>query len=375
MSSIKTLVDSVKDPADAERKAGAWAGKSIVPFIPSLPDDSFGAESFIEMTLKVNLGQQLSKGNSVKKKIRKFFHGSVEERLRWKRELDGVIRQKPVNDPRGEFDTAELLLGDDPLNTFQDLCRDVCETVPVDGEAPGETDGTFASVLNRFLTHYFPQAYKNPVGKQKKYMRSHLRKPREVRVKQIFTRISQMNALFPLFPGPENVMFLDSELVDVILGMIPAKWQTDLAKMNFEPSDSSLLEFQTVLEKIEMIEDVEGLSITKKKSQENGKKRKSDEDEKSGNPKKKSWGKGDKKCALCLILGGRADTHTTDKCFFKDKVKTLWNAKKPNKVYNRKSHEAELNALVTKKVKKLTKKAFEKAGLNYTVTSSSSDSD
>ena len=49
---------------------------------------------------------------------------------------------------------------------------------------------------------------------------------------------------------------------------IPAKWQNDMAKMAFDPTDHSLEEFQTVLERIEMIEATEGLSLTKKRKSE-----------------------------------------------------------------------------------------------------------
>ena len=111
------------------------------------------------MTMKVKPGLSPNKMNMVKKKINKFQYGSVETLLRWKCELDAVIRENPVTDPRGKFYMEELLLGDNPLNTFQYLRRGVCETFLVRGESPGENNGTFESVLNHFLTHYFPQEY------------------------------------------------------------------------------------------------------------------------------------------------------------------------------------------------------------------------
>ena len=183
-----------------------------------------------------------------------------------------------------------------------------------------------------------------------------------MRVKQIFVRIFQMNELFPLFPGPENVIFSETDLVDVILGMILIKGKMDLENMNFDPDDASLLDLHTVLENIGMIEESEKQEATMKKEHEFPRKLVSQEEVKylgSNKPfKKRKWDQPqykdsykDKKSALFLVLGGRADTHTLDRCFFKEKVKTLWNAKKPNKVYSHHSSDTEINAIVTKKVK------------------------
>ena len=67
-----------------------------------------------------------------------------------------------------------------------------------------------------------------------------------------------MNALLPLFPDPDNHMFTDLELVDIIITMMPQQWQHQMAKsLNFEPTEATLPELQTALEKLELLDDVE----------------------------------------------------------------------------------------------------------------------
>ena len=84
------------------------------------------------------------------------------------KELEGVLDGNPVTQSTRKFGMSELLLGDDPLDTFQDLRREVCFSVP---NVPGdETYGTFASVMQRFVKHYFLQENSFYVGRKKKYM-------------------------------------------------------------------------------------------------------------------------------------------------------------------------------------------------------------
>jgi hypothetical protein len=288
-------------------------------------------------------------------------------------DLDRVISNKPVSDPKSKFDMAEMLLDDDPLATFRDFRRNVCHTIAAgDLTEAGETDATFKSVLNRWLRHYFPHLNQCPATKQKKYMRCMLKKPRGVQVKQIFGRIQQMNALLPMFPGPDNTMFSESDVIDIIMSMCPASWRTQMAKMNFEPCGSTLLELQTTLEKIELIEKCDNMHIDNKKM-------KSDKDDhkKKGSfePKKSKFSKykfGDQKgCEFCKILGGKPETHSTENCFFKDKVKSAWIKNRPMK--NHSYSRNEMNVLVEKKAKALIKKQLKKQGLNYETSGSESN--
>ena len=168
MTSCLQLSDCVKDGSEAERGQATWWNKPIVPFIPNKPEEGSGTSTSVEILVKVNDNEKLGVNNQVKLSIKKFAFGGVEELIRWRQDLERVIVKKPVREAKSMFDMAEMLLAEDPLQTFRDFRRTVCFTEPATGEdPPGETVETFNSVLNRWLRHYFPQVNKAPATKQK----------------------------------------------------------------------------------------------------------------------------------------------------------------------------------------------------------------
>ena len=226
--------------------------------------------------------------------------------------------------------------------------------------------------LYRFILHYFPQANKKPCIKQKKYMRSVLIKPKGVRINQMFSRINQMNNLLPLFPSPGNTMFSDEDLVEIIISMCPNTWLMDMAKMDFEPSEVTMLQLQTTLERIELVKDTEKLKIKNEKLKE-----KPDEEEcphrKRRKNKEANTTSSNKHCSLCQILGKNYKNHTTDQCNRRNQVKTLYNKnpdipKKKNRIYKK-----EINAIIAKKVKTITNKRFRVAGISLSSSEENSD--
>ena len=296
--------------------------------------------------------------------MHRYSHGPIEDLLRWKMDLYEVIKEKPIGLALSKFSFAEMMLGGDPLITFRDIRLRVCESVPVGGDAPGETDGTFNSMVNRFVSHYFPKV-SNPSKRQKKYMRTYLRKPKTLMVKQISEQLIQMNGYLPYFPDIYNSKFDEDELIENLITMCPQKWRTEMARMNFEPADHNFLQVQTTLEKIEMIEATEAMSLNRKK-------RGSDREQGSDKTKKhhkKSYNqaKNDKPpCALCKALGGNADSHPTLKC---NKKKLLeGNGKNYKAGDGKKWHKKEkeqLNAVIARKVRSHVKKHFKRCGITY----------
>ena len=124
-----TLITCVKDPSEAERGHATWWNKPIVPFIPEAKDPDMGKEVHIEVTIKVNASEKCGKNNQVKLQMKKFSFGPIEDLIRWRMDLDRVISNKPVSDPKSKFDMAEMLLDDDPLATFRNFRRNVCHTI------------------------------------------------------------------------------------------------------------------------------------------------------------------------------------------------------------------------------------------------------
>ena len=105
--------------------------------------------------------------------------------------------------------------------------------VGADSNVVGELNESFASVLNLWTRHYFPQVNKAPEAKQKKYTRCMLKKPHGGQVKQVVTRIQQMNSLLLVFPGTDNTILSEPEVIDIIVSMFSMAWRTSMARMNF----------------------------------------------------------------------------------------------------------------------------------------------
>ena len=187
-------------------------------------------------------------------------------------------------------------------------------------------------------------------------------------MKQIIARIQQMNSMLPMFPGPDNTRFSDQDVNDIIVSMIPGAWRTAMAKMNFEPYQASILDLQTTLEKVELIESCENVTLESRK-------RKTDHIDREGAiPKSRFSGKkkhhphksrngGGKSCALCEILGLKSDTHNIDNCYNRAKVKSAFRRSKPPT--RPKIDHNELNAIVEKRARAIVTKAMARNGLVY----------
>ena len=384
--SVNMLIASVKDVSEAERaNSRIWWQDPIVPFIPSKSLELVPKDHFLEVTLRVNPKTKASKVNSLKRSVLKFSSGTIEELLKWKTELDDVINGIPIDQVTGKLNMAEQMLMEDSLAKFKEIREKVCHSVDTDSNELlplGECDQAFELVMKKFIIHHFPQANSSPSGRQKKYMRSFLRKPRTVLVKKVVSRLQQMNAMLPLFPGPENFKFSEGELVDLVCNMMPQKWLQNLVQMDVEPCECTLDQIQNALEKIELLEQQAEANEKAKPGQ-----RKAWEEvpkkpnlkfkklrfkaEANGKPGPKGNGKS---CSVCLALGRVSHNHTDRDCFIKKQYQKRGNEGKP------KAHKAkpafngkELNALVEKKVRALLKKQLAKAGLDPVETSSGSD--
>lgn len=370
------LRTSVKEATDAEKLGSStWWDHPVIPFIPEKESTEISRDEYIEVSIKADKSSNITGNlNTLKKNMRRYSHGPVEMLLQWKGDLHEIIVQKPIVTPSSKFSFAEMLLGGDPLATFRAIKAEETTHTSVGESAPGETDGTFATVANKFVRHYFPRTI-GITRRQKKYMRTYLKKTRSVTVQQMAERLMKMNSYLVLFPDqPHNTKLDEDELVEVMLSMSPMKWRTDMVRMNFEPAEVTFLQVQTCLEKIEMIEATEALSLNnKQKNKGNKGKDKSNKDDSKDSPL----------CALCTLLGGSPKTHATSQCYKKkafDKSKKhgkggYGSGDKRKKGEGVSKYTKELNALVEKKVKTLIKTQFKKSGLTYHEDSTEGESE
>ena len=135
---MTTLRNSVKEPSDMEKTSGrSFFDKALIPFIPEDKDVRLEEGGYIQLTLKVNREGTASAANTMTKKVKIFDQGDLEELLLWKRDVEDILIHKPTTNGVTKFEMVESLLKGDPLNTWRDIRRGECDTVPVGGSAPG----------------------------------------------------------------------------------------------------------------------------------------------------------------------------------------------------------------------------------------------
>jgi len=199
------------------------------------------------------------------------------------------------------------------------------------------------------------------LSRVKRYLRRHCRKPKDMTVRQYFTRLVEINdeeiPHLPPFNG-YNQRLQPDELVDILCHGCPASWNKELTRQSMDPVDMTpgqILEFFENQEQTEDFNLVEGKN--EKKSNNNGKakgKRKSDSDESS---------------KYCMLHG--KGYHSTEECkTLKAEAKRLKENKSgkgetKNKTWKRKDEKKEINvAEATKKeVQKQVKAAIKEMNL------------
>ena len=94
------------------------------------------------------------------------------------------------------------------------------------------------------------------VWHQKKYMCDKLRFPLKLAIRAAVARLKVLNTYLPEFPGREDKKMMSSELMDCLLVMIPHKWNTKMAEINFDPYQKTWDELVEYLQKLEQSSEV-----------------------------------------------------------------------------------------------------------------------
>ena len=258
-----TLRASVKDPSDVERQKGrTYFDHSVIPFIPEKRDETMGKDEFVELQLRVNrdLINGSIESNLVKKRVKIFSHGSIEDLLLWKIDVEDAMTRKPCSSGKAMFGMVEMLLRGDPLHTWRELREKETSTIQVGGDLQGDTIDAFQSTMRRFFSHYFPK-HISAARRQKSYMQKGLFKPHSVTVSQVVSRLRVLNSFLPFVPGPENSELDEGALIDIVVGMCLARWRNEMLRIAFEPHEHTLDQVQNKLELYEVMEEVDNTHL------------------------------------------------------------------------------------------------------------------
>ena len=92
----KTLRDSVSSPQKVEKASTKSRFENpVITFIPEEEDPNIMSYQYLEIVLKVHRDASGTAVNTIKKKFKKYEHGTHESLLLWRRDVQDVMERKP----------------------------------------------------------------------------------------------------------------------------------------------------------------------------------------------------------------------------------------------------------------------------------------
>ena len=329
------------------------------------------------MTIELKSNPSMAASQKYKKNVLIFRHGSVEEFLEWKKDLESVFEGQAIKGAASKFAMTKRLLEGDPLTAFQN-------SIVLHGE---ETEEHFQSVMRDLDLHVFP---KKALRIQKRHMRRQMRKPRDMRVRDFVARVQEINNHLDQFPPFAVGQTLpEDEVLDILESAVPNSWQKEFVRLGFDPMENDIKEFIDRCERLEFTESLETKKVennsNSKNSKFNGKNKgngqgtRSTQNRSDGNNQGSKWSAKSSEEANDCPLHGKG-THPMGKCKVlkaqAEKMRATFMAKsseqkseerRNKRKFDKSLSKDEINALIEAKLK--TKKSKNKSD------SSSSSSD
>ena len=179
-----------------------------------------------------------------------FESGDAEAWVKWRIQMDELIRDMPLGTPEEKSKVAKALLKGDARERFVTVSTDVLMEDDPDDEQAEDYD-EFEEILERMGRHYFPtnHAYR----RQKNYLRYHVFMM-DMPFKDFKAELIRQNQYLRYFPqmNAEIEVLSEDELVEIIDRAKRVEWQRDLLTANIDPYGMSLDEYSAYLEKLEV---------------------------------------------------------------------------------------------------------------------------
>ncbi len=375
------LKQVAQDAANPKRKA---------VFLPLVPDTS--EDNVLDKSNSVTYELRTIPGdnNSASyKRVLRILNGTEDIRtiIMWYKEITPLLTGLNVREYEPQCAIVRTLLKGNCLSNFNaQLEQKKIETMQAaakqayDAAANGNKQNQYDAVINAGPNnHGRPEHVLSAVQyvlkelmprkilqRVKRYLRRECRKPKEMKIREYFQHLVNMNIkMLPCLPPFEVANRLSNdEILDILLFGTPKSWQKEMDRQSYDPMENDLKDVIEFMEGIEDAEDFDGTTVTNSKKDSSAKKPSA-----SGKKSQKSDGKGSK---YCLLHGN--GNHTTDECHqLKAEAKRIksntgskegskssgedWASKASSQ---KKSTAKELNALVKKQVHVALKTATEK---------------
>jgi hypothetical protein len=271
--------------------------------------------NYKKIEVPIEAGNANSK--NIEKKIRLFgdYDTSPEAWVKWRIELEEVIRDYPLESGEQKASMALALLKGSARDKFQQTLREIdAENAARPARQKKTPEELFQMVMHEVGKSYFPilHAYQ----KQVVYMQHYLRLGGHT-VRNFATRLRELNNYLPYFPREEGkaepAKLSDDVLIQILNQAKPEEWQSVILGANIELYK---FDFQGTVDYFEKLEVRQALEA---------KRRKAERTENPETTKKGNWKKPEdksatskeqqsakyKKCTHC----GRVN-HATKDCWF-----------------------------------------------------------
>jgi hypothetical protein len=284
-------------PRKQRQMAKAFA-KPVIPLWPRATWVPEKENAIGEKTRSLKLELSTEPGNLTGKHFTKSFKifrtGSPEEWILWRRDFREVITGMNITLGAAHNRMVRQLLSDEPLKEFErKLATFATETI-------ANCDLALDSVAHEI----FPN---NAYAKQKKYIRQGMWKPKALTIRNVYTRICELNEQLSSYPNQTGKLPED-EMKSAFINLCMPDWQQEFLKTGINEYSSS---WEEILSKAEALETAE-IAIAESAPAKEDNKRTIEDGEiapaSKPSPKKKV-----KKSFFCK-LHGPDQNHNTDSC-------------------------------------------------------------
>jgi hypothetical protein len=271
----------------------------IIPLWPRAtwaPEDSKNQAGEKSRKIKLTLSTEPGNlnGKTLNKEFKVFRAGTPEEWILWRRDFTEICAGMAITTGSNRIRMVRQLLSDEPLNNFETRLATF----------PTETNAYCEQALDAVSIQIFPN---NAYAKQKKYLRQGMWKPRALTIRNVYTRVCELNNQLLSYPNQTGILPED-ELKSAFINICLPEWQQEFLKMDINEYAST---WEEIISKAEALETAE-LALAERAPA----KRSIDEDgeitESKPSPKKKA--KKEEKTPFFCKLHGKDQGHNTSGC-------------------------------------------------------------
>ena len=163
--------------------------------------------------------------------VRIFRAGAPEDLLLWHKDFEHVVECMPLETASAKCHMMRQMSDGEARRVFQNKAK----------EHHQETEENFQKIQQDLIEHFFPP---KALQRQKRWLRRVMCKPRDMTIRQLVERVSEINdylIYFPPFSGELNQPEED-ELLEILLCSVPNSWQKELIMQGKDADEMSLHE-------------------------------------------------------------------------------------------------------------------------------------